>query len=374
MTPFTFGKRLDGSKVTAIELRNTGGMMVRVLTLGATIQALHVPDKKGALNDVVLGHATVAEYETRRQYLGATVGRYANRIARGAFTLAGQHFKLDTNDGPNHLHGGQHGFDLANWNIDSLNHLDSGNQIDSGQSQLLLSHESADGDGGYPGNMRVTATFSLNAQNALTIDYRAETDRSTIANITHHGYFNLSGESSGNTVLNHRLRINAETFTPIDSDFIPTGELRQVANTPFDFTDGKRIGAALDSGSNFSARSPSDEQLHFARGYDHNFVIDGASGKLRTAALLADPKSGRAMEVLTTAPGMQFYSGNFLDGTSRGKSGLLYKRHAGLCLEPHYFPDSPNKPHFPSAVLHPGEVFHTRIVFRFFANANANVN
>jgi aldose 1-epimerase len=348
MAPYFFGARADGSPVTAIELRNKNGLMVRLISLGATVQALQMPARDGTCADLVLGHATVAEYEAKRQYLGVTVGRYANRIAKGNFPLEGKRFQLDINDGANHLHGGYHGFDLANWKVETF---------EPSVSRVVLSHASPDGEGGYPGQMLATAAFSLGNDDTLAIDYRAEADQPTIANVTHHGYFNLGGEGSGSNVLGHTLQLSAATFTPVDSASIPTGEVRHVAGSAFDFRTAKNIGDGL--------RRSIDGQLLFARGYDHNFSIDGPPGALRTAAVVTDPQSGRSMELLTTAPGLQFYSGNFLDGATVGKTGMPYRRHWGLCLEPQYFPDSPNKPGFPSAVLLPGQVFSNRIVLKF---------
>jgi aldose 1-epimerase len=344
-----FGALPDGARVPAVELSNGAGMKARIIALGASIQSLQVPDREGRSADVVLGYDTAAEYLERPQYFGATVGRYANRIARGKFSLDGRVHQLETNDGPNHLHGGSRGLDKVMWRIESA--------AGGASARAVLSHVSPDGDGGYPGELRTTATYTLDEHNALTVEYRATTNKPTIVNITSHGFFNLAGEAGAADVMDHRLTLFADSFTPVDAASIPTGELRAVAGTPFDFTQARRIGERIRDGR--------DAQLRIGRGYDHNFVVRGSPGTLRPAARLEDPASGRALELLVTAPGLQFYSGNFLDATSAGKSGRIYRQGDGLCLEPQVFPDAPNQPRFPSARLNPGEEYVNVMMFRF---------
>ena len=344
-----FGVLADGSAVEAVDLSNVAGLSARIMTLGASIQALNVPDRNGQVADIVLGHATADEYLAKPQYFGATVGRYANRIARGRFRLNAREHSLETNDGPNHLHGGHHGLDKRLWKIESVS--------SEGGASTVLSLLSADGDGGYPGALNVTAAFTLTEQNELIVEYRAVTDRPTIVNISGHSYFNLGGEASAADVLGHLVTLNADAFTPVDATLIPTGERRAVAGTPFDFRAPTPIGRMIRDGR--------DEQIRIARGYDHNFILNGADGKLRSAARVEDPESGRVLDVLTTAPGIQFYSGNFLDGTSVGKGGRVYRQGDGLCLEPQTFPDAPNRADFPSARLDPGQEYVNTIVYRF---------
>jgi aldose 1-epimerase len=345
----SFGELKDGRKIEAVELSNTNGMSARVITLGATLQALSAPDKQGKSGDVVLGYRTAAEYLAKPQYFGVTVGRYANRIAKGKFALDGKTYTLALNDGPNHLHGGTNGFDKVVWQIDSTK---SGSP-----ASVVMSYTSPDGEEGFPGALKVTATYSLSDKNELSIDYRATTDKPTIVNITNHSYFNLAGEAGTADVLGHRLMLAAEAFTPVDSTLIPTGEKKSVAGTPFDFRKPTLIGARVRDGR--------DEQMRYGRGYDHNFVVNGAAGTMRLAARVEDPSSGRVMELLTTAPGVQFYSGNFLDGTSVGKSGRIYRQGDALCLEPQVFPDAPNQKDFPSARLDPGKTYSNSMILRF---------
>jgi aldose 1-epimerase len=308
-----FGTLQDGARVEAAELSNSAGMSVRIIALGAAIQSLSVPDRRGVRADVVLGYDSPRDYVAKPQYFGATVGRYANRIARGKFTLDGREYQLETNDGPNHLHGGVHGLDKVLWKIDEVTGGPTG--------RVVLSHVSPDGAGGYPGALTITATYSRG------------------------------------DVLGHRLTLSAESYTPVDATLIPTGERRSVAQTPFDFRQPRAIGQFIRDGR--------DEQLRIGRGYDHNFVISGKAGELRPAARLEDPASGRVLEVLATAPGMQFYSGNFLDGTVVGKGGRIYRQGDALCLEPQLFPDAPNHRDFASARLDPGQEYVNAMVFRF---------
>jgi aldose 1-epimerase len=345
----SFGELSDGRKIEAVELSNSNGVSARIITVGATLQALSVPDKQGKSADIVLGYRTAAEYLSRPQYFGVTVGRYANRIAKGKFTLDGKAYTLATNDGPNHLHGGAKGFDKVVWQIDSAK---SGSP-----ASVVMSYTSPDGEEGYPGTLKVTATYSLSDKNELSIDYRATTDKATIVNITNHSYFNLAGEAGTADVLGQRLTLAADAFTPVDSTLIPTGERKSVAGTPFDFRKPTLIGARVRDGR--------DEQMRYGRGYDHNFVVNGAAGTMRLAARVEDPGSGRVMELLTTAPGVQFYSGNFLDGTSVGKSGRIYRQGDALCLEPQVFPDAPNQKDFPTARLDPGKTYSNSMILRF---------
>jgi aldose 1-epimerase len=344
-----FGTLQDGTRVAAAELSNASGMSVRVIALGAAIQSLTVPGRGGSRADVVLGYDSPRDYLANPQYLGATVGRYANRIARGSFSIDGRRYMLETNDGPNHLHGGAHGLDKVLWEIENV--------ASGSPARVVLSHASPDGAGGYPGVLRITATYTLSDDNELAVEYRATTNKPTIVNITNHAYFNLAGASGSRSVLDHRLTMLADAYTPVDATLIPTGERRAVAGTAFDFRQARAIGERIHD-----AR---DEQLRFGRGYDHNFVLNGRPGTLRLAARLEDPASGRVLEILTTAPGLQFYSGNFLDGTLVGKGARSYRQGDGLCLEPQLFPDAPNRPEFPSARLDPGREYVNTMVFRF---------
>jgi aldose 1-epimerase len=344
-----FGTLSDGRAVESVELTNARGMSVRILALGGVIQQLLVPDRNGKSADVVLGYATAQQYLDQPQYFGATVGRFANRIAAGRFSLDGKQYQLEINDGPNHLHGGLRGFDKVLWKIESVS---SGSP-----ARAVLTYASPDGEGGYPGTLQVTATYTLGDANELGIEYRATTDRPTIANITHHSYFNLTGEAAPSDVLGHRLTLFASHYTPVDATLIPTGERRSVAGTAFDFRQPRAIGDRIRDGG--------DEQLLRGRGYDHNFIIDGEPGELRPAARVEDPQSGRVLELLASAPGLQFYSGNFLDATSVGKSRRVYRQGDGFCLEPQVFPDAPNRSDFPSARLDPGQTYVHRMLLRF---------
>lgn len=344
----TFGTLDDGRAVEAVVLRNGNGVEAHVIALGATLQSLFAPDRKGARADIVLGYDTPQEYLDKGSYLGVSVGRYANRIANGRFTLDGETYQLETNDGPNHLHGGVEGFDRKIWTIEAA---ESGDE-----ARVVLSYVSPDGEGGYPGELTARVTYSLNERNELKIEYEATTDAPTIVNLTNHAYFNLGGQGD---VMGHRLKLKASAFTPVDETLIPTGELRKVKGTPFDFTKSTPIGERI--------RATTNDQIRYGRGYDHNFVIDGKAGELRTAAKVEDPVSGRVMELLTTAPGVQFYSGNFLDGTVAGKAGRAHRQGDAFCLEPQTFPDGPNKPDFPSARLDPGETYRNVMVFRLSA-------
>ena len=351
-----FGKLADGRTVESVELANARGMSLRILALGGVIQQLLVPDRNGEVSDVVLGYATAQQYLDKPQYFGATVGRYANRIAAGKFTLDGKQYQIETNDGPNHLHGGTRGFDKVLWKIESVSA--------GSPARAVLTYTSPDGEGGYPGTLQVTATYTLGDSNELTIEYRATTDKPTIANITNHSYFNLAGEATPTDVLGHRITLFASQYTPVNETLIPTGERRPVVGTPFDFSQSHTIGARIRNGG--------DEQLRIGRGYDHNYIIDGEPGQLRPAARVEDPQSGRVLELLASAPGVQFYSGNFLDATSVGKSRRAYRQGDGFCLEPQVFPDSPNRGDFPSARLDPGQTYVNTMVLRFSAAPQLN--
>lgn len=346
-----FGSLADGAAVERVTLTNSHGVSASVITLGATLQSLVVPDRAGRPGDVVLGHDTAQDYLAKPQYFGVSVGRYANRIAKGRFTLDGKAYTLETNDGPNHLHGGAKGFDKRMWTIEGL---------DSGpEARVVLRYVSPDGEAGYPGTLTATVTYSLNEKNELSIEYRATTDRTTIVNLTNHAYFDLSAGTAPGGIMDQKLMLQADAYTPVDATLIPTGERRPVAGTPFDFRRSTAIGKRVRDGR--------DEQLRRGLGYDHNFIVNGPAGTLRPAARLEDPLSGRTMDLLVTAPGLQFYSGNFLDGTVTGKGGRLYRQGDGLCLEPQVFPDAPNRPDFPSARLDPGQTYVNRMVFRFSA-------
>lgn len=348
-TRAAFGELADGTRIEAVLLENGNGVSARVITLGATLQSLSVPDRRGNPADVVLGYDSAAEYLEHPQYFGATVGRYANRIAGGRFSLDGEEYVLETNDGANHLHGGQRGFDKVVWSLAA---------VESGTSaKAVLEYVSQDGEGGYPGRLDVRAIYTLSDEDELAVEYRATTDRTTIVNITNHSYFNLAGSDGNTGVMEHLLTIDADRYTPVDDTLIPTGELREVAGTPFDFLKARPIGERIRDGEY--------EQIRFGRGYDHNYVLNDAAATLKSAARVEDPASGRVMELLTTSPGVQFYSGNFLDGTIIGKGGRVYRQGEALCLEPQVFPDSPNRPDFPSARLEPGEIYTNRMVFRF---------
>jgi len=337
----TFGTMCDGEEVRIFSLANDQAMEVRIINYGGIIASIILPDRAGKLDDVVLGHDSLEGYLDRSRYFGALIGRYANRIARGRFTLDGVEYQLAINNGKNHLHGGVKGFDKVLWRA---------REIDDG---VQLNYLSKDGEEHYPGNVNATVTYRLNDANELRLDYYADTDRDTIINLTNHSYFNLG--SSG-TVLNHELQIEADAFTPIDETLIPTGEIRKIKETAMDFTSPTAIGARIAN---------VDDQLRIASGYDHNFVLRGDLGELRTAARVYEPQTGRGMEVFTTQPGMQFYSGSYLDGTLVGKSGRAYTKNSGCCLEPQHFPDSPNQPHFPSTVLRPDEKYHHTTIYRF---------
>ncbi|WP_119156381.1 aldose epimerase family protein [Caldimonas tepidiphila] len=350
ITALPFGCAGDGHPVQLYTLDDGAGLRAQVSDYGATVVSLHAPDREGRAGEVLLGFDALDGYLAPEQpYLGAVIGRYANRIAAGRFTLEGRLHQLARNHHGQHLHGGLRGFDKVVW--------ESAVRQGAAGPELVLSLASPDGDEGYPGRLEVEVVYALAHGRELRLDYRARCDAPTVLNLTNHMYFNLAGTGS---VLDHELQIHAQHFTPVDAALIPTGELRSVDCTPMDFRQPQRIGARLQ---------PPDEQLRHAGGYDHNWVLDGAAGTLRSVAHLRDPASGRTMEVLTTQPGMQFYSGNFLDGTLPGRDGVRYERHAGLCLETQHFPDSPNQPQFPSTRLDPGDEYRHTTVYRFGSDA-----
>lgn len=345
-----FGKTAAGLPVSLFTLANAAGMTVKITNYGGTIVQLHVPDRTGRTADIVLGYDTLAEYEAGNNYFGALIGRCGNRINAGKFALNGKIYQLAVNEMPQrntHLHGGVTGFNRMVW--------DAATSEADGNSVLKLSRLSSDGEEGYPGNLNVTATYTLTADNRLMLEFDAVTDALTIVNLTAHSYFNLGGHDSG-PVTGHELKINASRFTPINSEYIPSGELRSVRNTPFDFLQAKPVGRDVGA---------SGEQLANGGGYDHNFIIDRKSvDALEAAAEVYDPASGRVMTVLTTQPGVQFYSGNFLNDNP-GKQGARYPRRGALCLEPQHYPDAPNHAHFPSIELLPGQDYHQAIVYQF---------
>jgi aldose 1-epimerase len=344
-----FGHLPDGSPVERVTLHGGRGFEVAVMTFGASVQALRVPDRDGQCADVVLGHDELAPYVASRRFFGATVGRYANRIAGGRFELDGQCVQIPPNDGPHSLHGGLDGFDRKLWRIEAIE--------DGAADSVTLYHVSPDGEGGFPGALNVRVTYALAGDTAFSIAFEAETDRPTVVNLTHHSFFNLAGAASGTNVLDHRLTIEADTFLPADASGIPAGGQDNVAGTPFDFTSPRLIGERIRD---------AHEQLRLRRGYDHNFCLRGGkTGTPRAAARVEHPASGRVMTLMTDQPGLQFYSGNFLDGSIIGKGGRLYRQSDAFCLEPQHWPDAPNRPSFPSARLNPGETYRHVSVFTF---------
>jgi aldose 1-epimerase len=345
-----FGAIASGEKTDLYVLTNSRGMTVAITTYGATVQSIKVPDRAGKFADVVLGFDTPKEYEDGTAHIGGTIGRYANRIAHGTFTLAGKTYTLPKNNGENTLHGGVLGFDKRIW---------AAKEVASKEGVAVeFTYASADGEEGFPGTMTLTVTFTLlKAKNELRIDYSASTDKQTVVNLTNHSYFNLAGQGNGD-ILSQTVQLNATKFTPVDSGLIPTGELRDVKGTPFDFRRPTAIGERINE---------SDEQLKLGRGYDHNWVLDRKTGfsGIELAAVARDPKSGRVLEVLTTEPGIQLYTGNFLDGTEHGKGGRVYEQRYAFCLETQHFPDSPNHAGFPSTTLFPSKPFHSTTILRF---------
>ena len=347
VTKESFGKTSAGENVDLYTLKNLHGVEAKITNYGGIVVSLKVPDRNGKFDDVVLGFTDFNSYLTNAPYLGALIGRYGNRIAKGRFTLNGVEYKLAVNNGENHLHGGIKGFDKVVW---------SGRETKTKAGPaVVLTYLSKDGEEGYPGNLQVRVVYTLTNNNELRIDYSATTDKDTVTNLTHHSYFNLAGEGNGD-ILNHRITINANRFVPTDAGSIPIGELRRVAGTPFDFLKATAIGARINQ---------DDEQLRFGNGYDHTWVINGRPGILRLAATASEPSSGRVMQVWTTEPGVQFYTGNFLDGTLTGKAGKVYPRRSGFCLETQHYPDSPNQPSFPTTTLKKGATYRSTTIYRF---------
>jgi len=345
-----FGTTPDGIAVEAITLTASHGITARIITYGATLQALLVPDRMGRSSDVALGYDELEGYVAKPQFFGATVGRYANRIAGAKFTLDGKTYSLAANNGPNALHGGTKGFDKVVWTVA---------EVKSGPvASVTLTYVSRDGEEGYPGTLKASVTYALDDNQTLTTRYEATTDKPTIVNLTNHSLFNLAGVPAARSVLDHRLTVNADAYTPVDATLIPTGELRNVAGTPFDFRQSALVGARI--------RDASDAQIAIGRGYDHNFALRGGETETpKLAARVEDPVSGRVLELFTTEPGVQVYTGNFLDGTTVGKSHVVYRQGDGLALEPQKFPDSPNRTTFPSARLDPGKTYRQTSYYRF---------
>ncbi len=342
-----YGTTQEGAVIDLYTLTNTNGMVAKVITYGAILTELHVPDRAGKLADVVLGFPALPQYEGPHPYFGATIGRVGNRIARGRFTLNGKEYTLATNNGPNHLHGGVKGFDKRVWKAQTV--------PVTGGAAVKFTYVSPDGEEGYPGTLTASVTYTLTNRNELKLDYVATTDQPTPVNLTHHSYFNLAGEGVGD-IKGHELTLLADRFTPVDGGLIPTGEIAPVKGTVMDFTRATPIGARIEQ---VPGTAPA--------GYDHNFVLNSGGGVLALAATVREPDSGRIMEVLTTEPGLQFYSGNFLDGTIKGKSGVAYQKHTGFCLETQHFPDSVNRPNFPPTILQPDKTYKTSTVYRFSA-------
>ena len=347
ITKTSFGKTDAGENIDLYTLRNTHGVEATITNYGGIVVSLKVPDRNGKFDDVVLGFKDLDGYLKPGPYFGALIGRYGNRIAKGRFTLNGVEYKLAVNNGENHLHGGIKGFDKVVW---------TGNEMKTKAGPALaLTYLSKDGEEGYPGNLTTRVVYTLTNNNELKIEYTATTDKDTVTNLTHHSYFNLAGEGNGD-ILNTRVTINGNRFVPTDAGSIPLGELRKVSGTPFDFLTPHAIGERINQ---------DDEQLKFGSGYDHTWVINGRAGVMRLAATAYEPTSGRVMQVWTTEPGMQFYTGNFLDGTLTGKAGKIYPRRSGFCFETQHYPDSPNQPSFPTTTLKKGATYKSTTVYKF---------
>ncbi len=340
-----FGRAQDGCPIDLYTLSSNNGLQARVMTYGATLVSLRAPDRHGDVGETVLGFDDLEPYLGDHPYFGGIIGRYANRIANGRFTLNGKTYQLTRNDAVNHLHGGKVGFDRVIWNPQVINL--------PGAQQLVLCYLSRDGEEGYTGNLKAEVIYTVTDTNELRLDYAATTDQDTVVNMTQHAYFNLA---AGDTILDHTLQLNADRFLPIDQNLIPTGEQRAVADTPMDFRRATRIGSRM---------SVADSQLETAGGYDHNWILNPGSGNCVMAAQLYDPLSGRLLLIETTQPGIQFYSGNFLDGRNIGRGGRKYFKHAGCCLETQHFPDSPNHSSFPSTVLKPQQLYRQTTIYRF---------
>lgn len=350
----SFGETADGARVQLFTLTNDNGIKTSITNYGGIVVTLHTPDRDGTLADIVLGFDTLDEYIVDNPFFGALIGRYANRIGRAKFALDGVEYRLAQNNGPNALHGGMKGFDKVVWAAQSFER--------DGEVGIHLTYESEDGEEGYPGNLSVEVDYTLNNQNELRIDYRATTEQNTIVNLTNHSYFNLlgHGSSQSSTILEHQMALNADHFTPTDDTLIPTGEVREVEGTPMDFRQPLPIGTRIDS---------EYEPLQQAGGYDHNWVLNKreGNGELSHAATVTEPTTGRRLDVLTTQPGIQFYAGNMMPQAINGKAGCTYPQRGGFCLETQNFPDAPNQPTFPSAMLKPGETYAQTTVFRFSA-------
>lgn len=347
ITKETWGRTATGQAVERYTLTNAKGASVQVITLGGTITSIKVPDRKGTIGEVTLGFDSLEGYLKPHPFFGVLVGRYGNRIGNATFTLDGKTYTLAKNNGEHSLHGGRKGFDKYVWKARELPPKDG--------LAIELTHVSPDGDEGFPGALTATVVYTWTDANGLRIDYSATTDKPTVVNLTNHAYFNLSS-GAASTILDHELMLAADHFTPVDKGLVPTGEIRAVKGTPFDFTTSRRIGQHIDA---------TDEQIQFGGGYDHNFVLKGNAGSMRMAAQVIERTSGRVMDVTTTEPGVQFYTGNFLDGTLVGRGGKTYPKRAGFCLETQHYPDSPNKPKFPSVVLRPGETYRTSTQYTF---------
>ncbi|HEX7335462.1 MAG TPA: aldose epimerase family protein [Pyrinomonadaceae bacterium] len=349
VTKESFGKTAGGESIDLYTLRNAKGVEAKITNLGGIVVSLKVPDRNGKFDDVVLGFNDLDSYLKPHPYFGALIGRYGNRIAKGRFTLNGVEYKLAVNNGENHLHGGIKGFDKVIWT--------GKESTTKAGPAVVLTYLSKDGEEGYPGNLNTTVVYTLTNNNELKIDYSTTTDKDTVTNLTHHSYFNLAGEGNGD-ILNHQVLIKATRFVPTDAGSIPTGELRKVAGTPFDFLKLTAIGARINQ---------DEEQLKLGNGYDHTWIIDGRPGTMRLAAEAFEPTSGRRMQVWTTEPGMQFYTGNFLDGTLTGKAGKIYQRRYGFCFETQHYPDSPNQPKFPTTTLKKGATYRSTTIYRFLS-------
>jgi aldose 1-epimerase len=345
VTSQRFGTMPDGQAVEAYTLKNAQGIELTAIGYGGIITSLKTPDRSGAVGDIVLGFDTLDGYLKGHPYFGAIIGRYGNRIGKAQFVLDGKTYPLAKNNGPNHLHGGIKGFDKVLW----------ATSTPAGQNAIVFTRTSPDGEEGYPGNLAMHVTYTLTDANELIVDYHATTDKATPVNLTQHTYFNLAGNGSGD-ILGHELTLNADRYTPVDDTLIPTGELASVEATPFDFRKPTAIGARING---------DHAQLKAGKGYDHNWVLNRSGAGQQLAARVVDPKTGRTLEVTTEEPGIQFYAGNFLDGTLTGKGGAVYAHRTGFCLETQHYPDSPNKPDFPSTILKPGQDYKTRTVFKF---------
>ena len=347
ITQSDFGHTAEGKPITLFTLRNSQGAEADIMNYGGIVQKLYMPDRNGNLADIVLGFDDLQGYLDKSPYFGALIGRYGNRIGGAQFTLKGQTYTLATNNGPNSLHGGLKGFDKQVW---------TARPVMTGEGpSLILTYVSRDGEEGFPGDVEVTAVYTLTEHNALKLEFTARADRPTVVNLTHHSYFNLAGQGCGD-ILGHVVYINANKTTPVDSGLIPTGDLADVTGTPFDFRKPTAIGARIND---------PDKVLRYGPGYDHNWVINKRLGAFGLMARVTEPKSGRTMEVWSDQPGLQFYSGNFLDGSIKGKGGEAYQIHYAFCMEPQHYPDSPNKPNFPSVELDPGQTYHSTIVYKF---------